>query len=140
MDVGEPTEDRLVELERGLLKLAQEMGEKEWAYFVLSGRHVKIGHTKSGKSLKSRLLLYRVTAPDGGRLIGLSPGGRKTEALLHKRLADYRHRGEWFRLSRKVLATLRYEGFWPTRLMEGWPFKYTADSIQPIGRSERWTD
>lgn len=125
------SDPRLIELERILLKAAESFGPL--AYFIKSGVYVKIGFTRSAQSLRQRLAIYRVAAPEGARLIAISPGGEQTEKLLHERLKKYRHRGEWFRLTKPVLVTMRYEGLWPCQIMDRWPYKRASDGgmVQP---------
>lgn len=122
MNLLEPSEHRLSELEEILLAQVKELADQPWAYFVKSGPYVKIGYCRSAKAIKTRLFVYRTATPEGATLVAVSPGGEKTERLLHQRLGRHRQRGEWFRLNAAVLATMRYEGMWPCKAITGWPF------------------
>ena len=117
----EPTVERLAELEGLILKMIAEQ-EAAWAYFVKYGAYVKIGYSRSSEGVRKRLRTYVTAAPERAWLIGVSYGGEQTEKSLHRVLQDYRFRGEWFRLKRRLLDRLCYEGLYPGRATEGWPF------------------
>ena len=113
---------RLIELEAALLRQTLEI-DMPWAYFVQSGRYVKIGHSRSSEGLRQRLNAYRVAAPEGARLVAVSPGGEETERMLHRALRVDHARGEWFYASSRLLRVMRHEGLWPIRMTTGWPFR-----------------
>lgn len=94
-------------IERWLLDLQDG---NEWTYFIRSGQFVKIG---TSRSVRRRLYTVRVGTPEGARLIGMAMGGADREKLIHAHLADFHHRGEWFRLHRKVISHMRGQGVWP---------------------------
>jgi hypothetical protein len=56
----------------------------------------------------SRNVKYRM-ANLQAKVIGAVPGTRKTEVAMHKRFADLRVRGEWFKADEKLLAYIRDE-------------------------------
>jgi len=71
--------------------------EPKWVYFARAGRgnRVKIGTTSSVTS-RMRALSHPLVGKL--RVIGVVPGGYEVEARMHQRFAEYRIKGEWFRL------------------------------------------
>jgi len=63
-------------------------------YFVLSNRHVKIGHASD---IRSRILGLQTSHPELLQLLAWEDGGYKRERELHQQFAAHRERGEWFR-------------------------------------------
>lgn len=69
-------------------------------YFVRGSKGaVKIGYT-SGR-VESRLKSLQTGSPDKLELLGVVDGGRELEKLLHKRYAEKRLEGEWFKLGER---------------------------------------
>ncbi len=71
--------------------------EPKWVYFARAGRgnRVKIGTTSS---VTSRMKALSHPLVGKLRVIGVVPGGYEVEARMHQRFAEYRIKGEWFRL------------------------------------------
>lgn len=77
-------------------------------YVIKSGTHVKIG--KAGNTTKRIAALQAANPTDLEVIAILTDGdGHKLEYALHKRFAEHRHRGEWFRFNGS-LATWIAEG------------------------------
>ena len=76
---------------------------RDLIYFVECESFVKIGTTTD---IERRLTALATTNPFECRLIGLIEGGRATERELHERFADFRHKGEWFRLTDVLSAEI----------------------------------
>jgi hypothetical protein len=72
-----------------------------WIYFGASGDKLKIGYSVDPPS---RIKHLDTGAPDGIELIGVipAPRGRRDEAALHERFAQYHHRNEWFLATREL--------------------------------------
>ena len=64
-----------------------------FVYFIECDGYIKVG---LAKDVVSRISLLQVGCPHTMRLLGFIPGTRETERDLHKRLAEFHHRGEWF--------------------------------------------
>lgn len=65
-------------------------------YFVKceDTRHVKIGYSDN---IRRRLVTLRISSPSHLHFIGWIDGDRSIETELHRRFADDRVRGEWFK-------------------------------------------
>lgn len=75
----------------------------EMIYCIMSrSGHIKIGYVK--QNLFRRFRLIQVGNPHPVTLIGLQAGDRKREAEVHRQLAKWRYRGEWFHQSTEVWA------------------------------------
>jgi hypothetical protein len=74
-------------------------------YFVQSGRRIKIGFTEN---LAARLGALKTSSSYPLKLLGAVRGGFDLERAIHKRLANYRTSGEWFRSSAEVLEVVRH--------------------------------
>lgn len=64
-------------------------------YFIKCGKRVKIGHAMDPRS---RLRDLQVGNPEKLELLMVIEGGRRTECEIHKRFAEQRLAGEWFRI------------------------------------------
>ena len=64
-----------------------------FVYFIECDGFIKVG---LAKDIASRLSMMQVGCPHTMALVGFIPGGRETERGLHKQLAEFHHRGEWF--------------------------------------------
>lgn len=75
-------------------------------YFVKNGvrDRVKIGFSEGHKT---RLGALQNASPDELSLIGTIPGTIKTERKMHKRFAEYREKGEWFRIEGTLAKFLK---------------------------------
>jgi hypothetical protein len=75
-------------------------------YFIAapSAGLVKIGHSfHPGHRLRG----LQTLSPVPLTLLGSIPGGQKAETQLHRRFADYRSHGEWFRLEGDLAEYVR---------------------------------
>lgn len=93
-----------------------------WIYFVRAGKspRIKVGFTR--KSVQTRLSHLQVGTPD---LLAIEHSFQVTEpdvleVLVHKDLARFRVRGEWFELNREDLLAY-IEAFEEVRLPEFLP-------------------
>lgn len=95
--VGKPSDDR---------KLPKARVRKGVVYFIKNGARdrVKIGFSEGHED---RLRSLQGASADKLTLIGLVVGTRKTEMKMHKRFADYRERGEWFRVEGALARYLK---------------------------------
>jgi hypothetical protein len=66
----------------------------ELVYFIGNGSAVKVGYTSD---LQRRMMTLATASSVPLKLIGVVPGNRKLEALLHAQLDKDRLHGEWFR-------------------------------------------
>lgn len=76
---------------------------KSYVYFVqgqLTGL-IKIGFTE--QDVNSRISSMQTGSPDRLKLLGMLPGSRVAEVKLHRRFAEDRDHGEWFRPSEALL-------------------------------------
>jgi hypothetical protein len=72
-------------------------------YFVQSGEFIKIGFTNN---LELHLGALRCSNPTELEVLALLPGPRSLERRLHSIFAEYRERGEWFRVNDKLAGFL----------------------------------
>jgi hypothetical protein len=79
-------------------------------YFIQSGDCGPIGIAED--PLK-RLRHLQTGSCESLRLLGILPGGAEREASLHRHLAEFRIRGEWFRPSPEVLASVPGDNLQP---------------------------
>lgn len=63
-------------------------------YFIESSDLIKIGFSND---VRSRVRSVIATLREGGKFLGCMPGDRTVEQHLHKRFAEHREYGEWFR-------------------------------------------
>lgn len=75
-----------------------------YVYFIACGRYVKVGY--SSVHPKRRLTAMRILNPHPCKIIGMIEGGTNLEALAHRVLAMYRHRNEWFQLTKGCRALI----------------------------------
>ena len=69
-------------------------------YFVECGDFIKIGFSKS---IKTRIGAIATSTPYPVILLASKRGKKNTEADLHGRFAEARHKGEWFRKTPELL-------------------------------------
>jgi len=96
-----------------------QTGCRGWIYFIRAGKspRVKVGYTR--KSVQSRLSTLQVGTPDS---LIVEHSFQVTEpdileSLVHKDLARFRVRGEWFELDEDTLLAY-IEAFEEVRLPE----------------------
>lgn len=82
---------------RGLRKDAKKPDRESWVYFIRLGTSKKV---KIGKSFRVDRRMSSLKHPLLGKLTLLAkvPGGHHEEKAFHKRFAQYRINGEWFKL------------------------------------------
>lgn len=73
-------------------------------YFISDGEYIKIGFTEDDDAEKRLNALQTGNAREL-RLIGVIPGDKSVERILHNVLGSLRARGEWFRISDHVVST-----------------------------------
>ena len=75
-------------------------------YFVQgeSGGPIKIGYSAD---IVTRITKLQKSYPDKLKVLSVIPGDFKTEAAIHKQLAEYRLQGEWFNPAPAVLEKAR---------------------------------
>src|SRR5262245_59024328 len=96
----------------GVMRTLRAHGEQHRAqelkdvYFLLAERAgaLKIGHAQDAAH---RVIELQVASPEPLVLIGTLPGGPALEKRLHEQFRAERLRGEWFRATAEVLATVR---------------------------------
>lgn len=77
--------------------------EPGWVYFADNGSHIKIGFTRTATSLRSRKKQLGTHAPNGVEILYLEAGDGEAEKALHRKFAEFRVRGEWFRKAPELL-------------------------------------
>lgn len=70
-----------------------------FVYFIECAGYVKVGHSLAPRR---RLHAYRTDNPFDCKFIGILSGGLELEATLHKSFRRLRHKGEWYRLTKKA--------------------------------------
>lgn len=80
--------------------------DRTFVYFVQAGEDGPIKIGVSNEPL-SRMAEMQTCMPHTLRMLAFHPGTRAEEQSLHKRLAAFRIRGEWFHPCEEVLAALR---------------------------------
>ena len=73
---------------------------RAYVYFIQDDKQVKIGHSINPRA---RLRDLQVATHKVLRLLATCQGGQQRERLLHKRFAQYRISGEWFKLVPPIL-------------------------------------
>lgn len=78
----------------------------EQVYFIQPAGmpFVKIGY---GIDPQKRVMDGQVWSPFDLEIIALCPGGCEVESAYHRKFANYRIRGEWFRMSSEIAAEIR---------------------------------
>ena len=64
-----------------------------FVYFFECEGHIKVGFATD---VFQRLAEVQVGSPHRVTIAGVIPGTRATEKAMHRRLAEFKHRGEWF--------------------------------------------
>jgi hypothetical protein len=93
---GEAAADRAIEMMR--------KRDASVVYFLRCGDFVKIGYSYDPKK---RIEKVQVWSPHDCELMGIAAGGPALEKALHKEFSADRHRGEWFRLTDRLLAEIQ---------------------------------
>jgi DNA repair protein RadA/Sms len=75
-------------------------------YFLRAGDEVKIGFSETPETAIRRLTGFQTANARQLILLGVAPGDRAEEGRLHRRLAAYRVRGEWFRAAPELLTVI----------------------------------
>lgn len=75
-------------------------------YFADDGQFIKIGFTKNTKGRASQL---QTGSSRNVHIIATRSGTMQDERKLHRQFAHLRHRGEWFRKERELLAYIGLE-------------------------------
>jgi hypothetical protein len=73
-------------------------------YFLRCGNFVKIGYSYDPRK---RIEKIQIWSPHDCELMGIAAGGPALEKTLHKEFSADRHRGEWFRLTDRLLAEIQ---------------------------------
>ncbi|HEV2557371.1 MAG TPA: GIY-YIG nuclease family protein [Microvirga sp.] len=81
-------------------RAAGRIRDMEFVYFIRCEGFVKIGRAFSPSA---RLRDFQVGSPFPLELLATEPGDDRREFALHHRFAEYRVRGEWFRLEGALL-------------------------------------
>lgn len=77
----------------------------ERIYFIAGrGGAIKIGYSRDPKA---RMRAHQTSHPEPLRLIATVHGGRDLEAEYHRRFAEHRVNGEWFKPAPELLAEIR---------------------------------
>jgi hypothetical protein len=88
-------------VEAGFIKLDVPARPDPWVYFIADGHgHIKIGYATN---VRTRFDDLQVANASALTIMLTIPGGNKLESELHKRFADHRVRGEWFRLVPEII-------------------------------------
>ena len=89
----------------GLLHRASQMQHEHsydtWCYFI-GNRHHRILKVGISKSPQGRIRDLQVGCPYELYVFGMIPGDEVVETMLHRALAPFALRGEWFRLNRAI--------------------------------------
>lgn len=62
-------------------------------YFIRVQNYIKIGYSRRPQT---RIVTHQTSNPQAIEVLGIFPGDKSVEVSLHRELADYRVRGEWF--------------------------------------------
>ena len=81
----------------------QRRYQPTFVYFARCGSFVKIGVSNNPRW---RVWSFQGSNPYEIELIGMAKGDAKLERALHRRLEEFRHRYEWFRLTAEVEAVI----------------------------------
>ena len=68
---------------------------------------VKIGYSRDLDSVKQRLKTMQTSHHDILQLLGVAPGNRRRESLLHQEYTDNRISGEWYIPNKKLLSEIK---------------------------------
>lgn len=79
----------------------QEQQDGEGIYVIGFANYIKIGWSTN---IRGRLETLQLGVPEALKLYGIITGERRTEPRLHRRFADHRLRGEWFRYEGELRA------------------------------------
>jgi len=85
----------------------KKVGSYIYAIWAENTDFVKIGYTTH---VGNRMVSLKTASPHELVLIGLIEGPREIEGQIQKELIDDRKRGEWYRLTPKVLAKITSMG------------------------------
>lgn len=91
----------LDEIRESLEEMVNRTTLSAGVYFIKSGNAVKIGMSKD---VPGRLRTLRTMSPLPLELLGVIPGGRDEEALLHREWAELRLHGEWFQATPDLIG------------------------------------
>jgi hypothetical protein len=107
-------------------------------YFLQAepGDPVKIGYAKDRAGVERRLRAAQLGHPAALRVLAIMDGGRVLEAELHRRFANDRIYGEWFRPSPGLLGLIRASQT-PTLDLRDTP-DVEAIRTRPRPKAKRW--
>ncbi len=95
-------------------------------YIVGTRAAVKIGRTTD---IASRMVRFQTANLERLQLLAIMPGGAELEAELHKRFADARINGEWFKRTPEIRALIRDNPVGPWRTGQKGSTKSTGESV-----------
>ena len=68
---------------------------------------IKVGYSRDRDSVNQRLKTMQTSHHDTLRLLGIIPGNRRQESLLHQEYMDNRIAGEWYIPGEKLLSKIK---------------------------------
>lgn len=75
-------------------------------YFIRTGDHIKIGYSRDASS---RLADLQIACPTSLECLHVVEGTKKTEKRFHLRFRKERVRGEWFKVSPRILTFIEQD-------------------------------